>query len=505
MGFLSIVTECHGLSMTCPACSTLGWKSAQHNNFECQEVAAVAAADSGVFVMSDTDEINRVLGELGRVDQQIKDLDATEYNAVHHLSLTLDLPRKFAAVRDAESNLHELRRMASRLAQSYAENAVAIYEGSEISVSLEATDRRLAVCYFVVAVGKVFDAIAQFWGGPYAKLITDLKTPLTDIGKELTGLKPGPKGGPPDVGPLLPAQIVNTPMLAGNAIPGMEKLPGYGNLVALQKGLNSCIELVKDVAGLYRSYQSRDAIMTSTRELLVKLLDTAKTTLDAVNRSITFYQSQETLRKGTAPSKSVNKFKDYVSAAKYLVEAIMNFAQFGLSICDESADRRAISDAFALADRQMASTGGGTFDNSTQLFAHATKQDLINIIHSANSFTDARDMSHLAREKIRQLGSEIEQLKASRERHDRFWKRYRQECEAKKLKLRETQGRLPELRKTLANISSTAEFRWDGAWRTKDDLGRRIDELHARIEAILKPAPNRIPPNRRFGPHISPI
>ena len=455
--------------------------------------------------MSDNDEINRILGELGRVDQQIKDLDAAEYNAVHHLSLTLDLPRKFAAVRDAESNLHELRKMSSRLAQSYAENTVAIYEGAEISSSLEKTNLRLAGCYFLVAIGKVFDAIAQFWGGPYAKLVTDLKTPLTDIGKELTGLKPGAHGGPPDANPLLTAQLFNTPLMVGNAIPDSKNLPGYGNLVAVQKGLNSCIELVKDVASLYKAYQARETIMANTKELLVKLLDTTKTTLDAVNRSITFYQSEETLRKGTKPSESVNKFKDYVSAAKYLVEAIMNFAQFGLSVCDALADRQAIGDAFALADRQMASTGGGTFDSSTQLFAHATKQDLINIIHSANSFADARAMSHLARDKIRQLAIELEQLKASRERHDRFWNRYRQESEAKKLKLRETQGRLPELRKTLANISSTAEFRYDGSWRTKDYLGRRIDELNARIEAILNPVPNRIPPNRRFSPYISPI
>jgi hypothetical protein len=455
--------------------------------------------------MSDNDEINRVLGELGRVDQQIKDLDATEYSAIHHLSLSLDLPRKFSAVRDAESNLHELRKMASRLAQSYAENAVTIYEGAELSSSLEKTNARLAGCYFLVAIGKVFDAIAQFWGGPYAKFVTDLKTPLTDIGKELTGLKPGAQGGPPDANPLLAAQLVNTPLMIGNAIPDSRNLPGFGNLVALQKGLNSCIELVKDVASLYKSFQARDTIMTSTRELLVRLLDATKTTLDAVNRSITFYQSQETLRKGTKPSADVNKFKDYVSAAKYLVEAILNFAQFGLSVCDALADRQAVGDAFVLADRQMAATGGGTFDSSTQLFAHATQRDLVNIIHSANSFADARAMSHLAKEKIRRLAIELEQLKASRERHDRFWLRYRQESEAKKLKLRETQGRLPELRKRVASISDTAEFRWDGAWRTKDYLGRRIDELHARMEAILNPIPNRIPSNRRFSPYVSPI
>lgn len=177
--------------------------------------------------MSDEGEVNRVLYEINRIEEQITDLNNTDYNAVHHFALSMELPRKFKVVQDAERNLLELRKMSWSLAQSYADNAENILAGSDISASLEAADRRLAVCYFVIGVSKVFDAIAQFWGGPYAKLVTDLKTPIADIGKELTGLKPDPKQGQPNVSPLVPAQIANVTLLMGNALDDSKELPFF--------------------------------------------------------------------------------------------------------------------------------------------------------------------------------------------------------------------------------------------------------------------------------------
>jgi hypothetical protein len=466
--------------------------------------------------MSDQDELNRVYWRLLRIEDQIKDLNETEWRATRNLcqelDLTADLPRQLNVVRAAENNLKELRQMAWKLDEAYVENAQNLCYEAEVSDSLKATDTWLAVCYFVVAVGKVMDAIAQFWGGPYAKLITSLKTPITDIGKEITTAKVDPKRGQPDFGPLAPAQFVNLSMMAGNAIPEMDGMPGYSDLAALQKGLGAIIEAIKDLAGLYKNYKAGKAIMGDTKKLLLTIGDTAKTLIDLVNRLITLYETQGQLRRGKSVwsdkvmEKKVGSVKDYLSAAKYLIEAVLNFAQFGLSVCDRSDDMKASHDAVALANRQLASTGGGAFNTRTELFAQATRSDLINIIHSANSHRDALEMARLCTTTLRELPGEIERLKGRLERRHHLWSLYRQESNQKKLQMQETQKQLPELRHALEKISDKAEFRYsDGTWRTRTFLAHKIDELDGAIERILKPVPRWIPPKSRFGPRVSPV
>lgn len=281
--------------------------------------------------------------------------------------------------------------------------------------------------------------------------------------------------------------------------------PFFDNLVAIQKGIGSCIELIKDLIDLYKSFKARETIMADTKKYLLKIGENAKTALDLTNRLITLYQSQGQLRTGQAVWKKANAVKDYISAAKYLIEAVLNFAQFGLSICDESDDRHTMHDANALAIRQLSPTGGGKFNPNLAIFAKATQSDLINIIHSVNSSVDAAQMTRLANDTLRGLPGEIERLKGSLERHEYFWQRYRQQSEQKKVKLRESQRRLLELRKSLINISDQAAFRFGGSSQTQTNLVRKIDELDGKIDRIVNPVPNTIPPRRRLGPSVSPI
>jgi hypothetical protein len=198
--------------------------------------------------------LGRGVSEASNVDRQIEDLTNLGLNHMKKLNLELSWAQHSASIsgkQAAQINLKNLSKMAVHLEGAYVNSSIALREYAGTSDDLKWINRGLGLCYLVLAVSKVTDAVAQFCG-PGAKLITSLKTPITDLSVE--GTKPliglGDRDSyqrKEDTDPnfkLVISQTLNLTMM------GMTKLPDGQDLEDVQKEFGAIIDLCKDFSSL---------------------------------------------------------------------------------------------------------------------------------------------------------------------------------------------------------------------------------------------------------------
>ncbi|MBV8190257.1 MAG: hypothetical protein JOY64_09570 [Alphaproteobacteria bacterium] len=464
--------------------------------------------------MSDANLLQRTQNEIWSVDRQIKDLNDIEIYAAQKLCRSikwLDAQPKrtqqLETARAAERNLRELAMMALHVEEAYAAGALAHAEDIDLACDLERTNKLLGVCYLAISVSKIMDVVAQFYGGPAAKLITDFKTPLTDMGKpalapvEYVDGKPQlPKG----MG-LSVAQTVNATAL------GLTQAPGGGDLVAIQKEIGAVIDIVKDVGELISTYKDMKTLAANTKKCAAKGAEKAAKLLDLVSKLLTAYDSApgatpdaikqvlpDVVKKLPAiPKAKLDAGKKWLAVAKYTLEALVAFYQFLSSWSDGMDSHDAAEASRALANQQLARTGGGMFEPNAQLFAQASNSDFVRMMHSLHSAADAHDMGHIALVKIRELRGDIEKMSQEYDRQGNYWSFAVERASKQKAGLKESDTKLEAFWQAIANDTSLDP-------KERQDMLFRIDDSRGKIARLLNPAPAWIAPRGRFGPRVGP-
>ena len=156
---------------------------------------------------------------------------------------------------------------------------------------------------------------------------------------------------------------------------GKDMMPGGVDPAAMQKEIAAIIEGVKDIAALCK----RDP-RSASGEFKLKLAvgaEKAAKLLDAVNRALTLIDATpkimpdvvkaklpDRLSKSPFDKDALDKWKAYISAAKYLLEAIASFYQGCRSVSDTLESWSAAKEAGSLAEKQLRPTGGGAIRKS---------------------------------------------------------------------------------------------------------------------------------------------
>lgn len=409
-------------------------------------------------------------------------------------------PGKVSQALAARDNLRLLAARADSLAAKYRLNALSLKEEGAIADNLYYINSGLASCYFILAVSKVTDAIAQFYGvgqlkeltgvneltglkmATQFKTVTNLKTPLSDIGKEVVKAVNGDPKQPPNYR-LAGAQAVNAVLTAGAG----------EDLKNLEEGVRSVIEGVKDLIGLYKVGNS----MTGIRDNAAKLSELAVRFLDLISRIITVVDIADPLPKSNLVDKGLGPLKQWVNAGKYVLEAIVNLCSCVASCCDAAESADAGSATRALAKSQGASPHGWSFDPQVATFATATDKTLTQMLYQVQSAADGARMRDLALGQANLISYDFEDLSRRIQIDNQIFEVKMQGVTTLKGKLRETDVALETIADNLKRSPDAGAY-------VVELLLRDIDEMHFRISRrTAPPAPRWIATHGKFGPRIS--
>jgi hypothetical protein len=316
-----------------------------------------------------------------------------------------DLPTRLDRMNYARSNLVVLRTTASSLEQSYIANAANLNQNAADSDSIKCYSYALAVCYLMVAVGKVSDAIAQFTGaGKYltdfkdaaaaktaaqnlnrVKFLTSVKTPVSDTSTLMDD----------------PNCLTKNPMAIFQSFNLVVRSWGYntGLLKDADKSLLGMIDIAKDILSLIEAPADLKAKKGELKKLLPKLLGAVKNAADMVSRVTSLIKEG----KGTPLERAAN-------IAKYVAEAVLNFCDSLKAFSDalETADNA--DAARGLAGQQLAASSGGFAVLDLQKLASLQERDRLNIIYTLNSASDAHRMAEIAERGTQMAVEEIKRL-----------------------------------------------------------------------------------------------
>src|SRR5262245_39619988 len=116
---------------------------------------------------------------LSRADSEIGSVRAGMKRYAQCVSGNARLLEQIAAHGKARTNLTQFSGRAVKLAEAYGANAANLRDEAEISGDLMEVNARLSALYLVVAVGKIFDAIASATG--VGKVVTTAKNSFLDM------------------------------------------------------------------------------------------------------------------------------------------------------------------------------------------------------------------------------------------------------------------------------------------------------------------------------------
>ena len=451
--------------------------------------------------MADNLQLAAALGEIERAKDHLDALETEELSAYRELSHSITCLNsnwignaQIASARAAEVNLRKLSTMSLSLGQAYIDNSLNLDKEADISVELEKTNFWLAYCYFMIGVSKVMDAIAQF-SGPAARLITDLKTPITDVGKSMTQNN--------QLDSLGGAQAVNVLLIAE-----LRKHPELPLLPDIQKDLVSLIELVKDATEIWKRRQRPALWSKDLKTLAASGLEIAAKVVDAASRSLTLFDSTPRLAQGLPPGLSnpvtdrianakviprntFDSIKRWLSVAKYTAEAIANFLRACISFCDYLESHAAANAADTLAHKQLSATTDFTqLNSSIQMFSNATDADLVNIMHNVNSAGDANHVAKMAVDRLRQISLEIVQLENEHKNSARLAEFFQSRVKARKEQLRACDGQLRQIEKAIGALPADATTYAGVAGVIKRDaMLIRVQEMRGAIARTINPVP----------------
>jgi hypothetical protein len=455
--------------------------------------------------LNDKSALQRGRSALEAAEKAMDALENGELQAALYLRSVIQMtarnqPGRVSEALAARDNLRLLAARADSLAAKYRLNAQSLKEESAIADDLYNINGGLASCYFILAVSKVTDAIAQFYGvgqlkeltglnemtglkmATQFKTVTNLKTPLSDIGKEAVKAIKGDPTLPPNYR-LAGAQAVNVALTAGTG----------DDLKNLEEGVRSVIEGVKDLIGLYKAGKS----MTGIRGNADKLSDLAVRFLDLISRIVTIVDIVDPLPKNNLVDKGLGPIKQWVNAGKYVLEAIVNLCSCVASCCDATESANAGAATRALANIQGASAHSWRFDPQLTTFATATDKTLTQMLYEVRSAADGARMRDLAQGQANLISYDFEDL-ARRIRIDN------QIFEVKMQGVSALKGKLRETDVALEIVAGALKRSPDAGAYVVELLLRDIDDMHFRISRRTTPsAPRWIATHGKFGPRIS--
>jgi prefoldin subunit 5 len=482
--------------------------------------------------MADNDQalMEKALLEIWGIDRQIQEINDAAYAVVVHHTAEIRAPERLERMNDAQERFRQLLNMTRNLGEAYADNALNLANEIVTTEQIENYNIWLSYFYFMTALSKVMDVVAQFSKNPLSKVITSAKRSITDVGLDFDVARQESEKSVLQV-PF--AQHIgvtvthgtNLALILANAFPETPGLPDAKWWEDLQKGLGGIIDTFKDLAALVNTRRDLNKLGSDVRQWALKSAEKFAKLLDQINKGLTLYDKVPKVApefvKNNAPSalknlptfkkETLDSIQKWLSAGKYTLEAVINFLQCCLTL-GEVQDNRKTAQATLERIQQQSRSSGVAVQLGPDMFADATKKDLIEIIHHVNSSIDARDLGRAAIAGMKQTAEEIKRIARSQERHRMFGPKWQKTVDEKTVALKETAARLESYRKSLApGMSDRTTYgsgfnrgiRWSG---TKQEIVAQIDKALAKIDAFTAPyVPRWIASRSRFGPRVSPI
>lgn len=328
---------------------------------------------------------------------------------------SVDLLQHIAESGPAQLNVVKFRKMVIQLEGAYKMNALNLEESAEISEQTSGQSRALAILYCCVALGKIMDVVAAVTG--VGKWITTSKTAIIDIADSMKNENIALAG----------AQAANLTLI------GAKEGDFLKTVEDLQAILSSIIELVKDAKTALNARKELNQVKADAEIWAAKVGALTVKGVDVLQRVTKLYDEYLILaKKLPAPmfdSKRIQgvqegwwghpkyqmKMTDYFAAVKAGLDAIVNFYQAYLAMCQMRADSRGAAEARGLAANQMQSQGYGgvPFELQMQTWARLTDADFVTAIHAINSAPDAHLLNADLRILARQFTQRAENMRVS--------------------------------------------------------------------------------------------
>jgi hypothetical protein len=328
---------------------------------------------------------------------------------------SVDLLQHIAESGRAQLNVVKFRKMVIQLEGAYKMNALNLEESAEISGQTSGQSRALAILYCCIALGKIMDVVASVTG--VGKWITTSKTAVIDIADSMRNGNIALAG----------AQAANLTLI------GVKESGFLKAVEDLQAILSSIIELVKDAKTALNARKELNQVKAGAELWAAKIGALTVKGVDALQRLSKLYGEYLILaKKIPAPAfdpqriqgvqegwwghpKYEMKMTDYFAAIKAGLDAIVNFYQAYLAMCQMQADSRGAAAARGVAEKQMTSQGYGgiPFELQMQTWAGFTDADFITAIHAINSAPDAHLLNADLRILARQFNQKADDMRVS--------------------------------------------------------------------------------------------
>jgi prefoldin subunit 5 len=474
--------------------------------------------------------MEKALLEVWSVDRQIKDINDEAYSVFLHHRAEMQLPLRLARMNRAQEQFRELMTRTRDLGQAYADNALNLANEIVTTEKIENYNIWLSWCYFMTALSKIMDVVAQYSGNPMAKVITNAKTSITDAALEVNAVYNESGKGVQNVNlkQHMGASAVyatNLSLIIANALPGAKDLPNAKWWEDLQKGLGGIIDTFKDLSALAKMPKDLNQLRGDIFQWALKANEKFAKLLDQVNKALTLYDKVPKImpdvvknntpgvvkRLPTFKKETLEDVQKGLSVAKYTLEAIVNFIQCCLSLGEAWDNHKTAQNTLQRIQQQTSSSGIGV-QLGPDMFADATQKDMIELIHRVNSAMDARDLGGAAIAGYKQAAEEIKRIHHSLERRRYLGDQRQKGVEQKTDALKETGKRLETYRETLARDLSdktmygsgnSRSINWSG---TKSDVVKKIDEALWKIGVFTGPyVPRYVAGRSRLGPRVSPM
>jgi hypothetical protein len=309
----------------------------------------------------------------------------------------------------ARANLLTFSARAVKLADAYSLNAANLRDEAEISGELMEINARLSALYAVVAVGKVFDAIASATGT--GKVVTSAKNSFLEIAE---GMR---KDDPLKAS----AQTANlTLMMVGGEWSEFTK-----DFDDLQKTLDAILGLIKNLKDIWRANdiskvlpQFRSAV-PQMLGLFAKVAGTLKhlttfwslyqkSQIDKLPISLTTGKMVGGPQLAPVAMDRAKNLADDLNVIKYGFEAIENVWRSACSAMDfwESWDAKSQTDA--LGKSQLG--GGQRMILDLNLIAGLSGAQMTDVVRTLSNATDARQLAMDAFSKAQKLKQEAARM-----------------------------------------------------------------------------------------------
>ncbi len=471
--------------------------------------------------------MEKALLEVWSNDRQIKDIGDYAYTVFRHHHAEIRMPLQLQRMNRAQDNFRSLLERTRDLGQAYADNSMNLANEIATTEKIEDYNIWLSYFYFMAALSKVMDVVAQFSKNPLAKAITSAKSSITDAALEIDAARKefDEKNNPGQHMAATSVHAANVALIIANAFPETPGLPNAKWWEDVQKSLAAVIDTFKDLKALADSKKDLNKLAGDVRLLGLKATEKFTKLLDQINKAITLYDkvpkvapervknlAPAALKKLPAIPKDVlDRIQKWLSVTKYSLEAIVNFLQCCLTLGEVFENRKSSQSALQRIQEQTASSGVSV-KLGPDAFADATRQDMLGLLYHVNSAIDARDLGRAAIAGLKQTAEEIKGLAHSLERHRMFGAKAQTTVDEKTKALKETAGRLRTYRQSLAgNLSDKTVYgsgpgrsiNWSG---TKQDVVSKIDDALWKIDVFTAPyVPRYLPSRSALGPRISPL